>query len=232
MLRLGEGSLIIRLTLIVFAVSPLLGQDTPFGSGLYQVTEKAACRSCHNPDGVASGTRLQFPDPGSAPEKIEAFGRSLVTLVERDRPEGSLLLNKPTGRLPHGGGERIKPGSPDEAVLKAWVAKLAQLSGAELAQALKYREGEATGAGHTIPKADLRRLTHSQFNNTVRDLLGDQTAPANQFPAEDFINGFRNQSQQRDRTGAGAHRQLHHASETEPQRVWGQHRRSGDSSEV
>ncbi|HXA51303.1 MAG TPA: DUF1592 domain-containing protein, partial [Candidatus Acidoferrum sp.] len=28
----------------------------------------------------------------------------------------------------------------------------------------------------------------------VRDLLGDQTTPANQFPPEDFINGFRNQS--------------------------------------
>ena len=42
--------------------------------------------------------------------------------------------------------------------------------------------------------AELRRLTHSQYNHTVRDLLGDQTAPANQFPPEDFINGFRNQS--------------------------------------
>ena len=42
-------------------------------------------------------------------------------------------------------------------------------------------------------RADLRRLTHSQYNNTVHDLLGDQTAPANQFPPEDFINGFRNQ---------------------------------------
>ena len=41
----------------------------------------------------------------------------------------------------------------------------------------------------------MRRLTHSQYNHTVRDLLGDQTGPANQFPPEDFINGFRNQSQ-------------------------------------
>ena len=41
---------------------------------------------------------------------------------------------------------------------------------------------------------ELRRLTHSQYNHTVRDLLGDQTAPAMQFPPEDFVNGFRNQS--------------------------------------
>ena len=39
----------------------------------------------------------------------------------------------------------------------------------------------------------IRRLTHSQYNNTIRDLLGDQTRPADQFPPEDFQNGFKNQ---------------------------------------
>ncbi|MGH9659194.1 MAG: DUF1592 domain-containing protein [Bryobacteraceae bacterium] len=38
-----------------------------------------------------------------------------------------------------------------------------------------------------------RRLTHAQYNRTMRDLLGDQTRPAAQFPPEDFVNGFRNQ---------------------------------------
>jgi hypothetical protein len=41
----------------------------------------------------------------------------------------------------------------------------------------------------------LRRLTHSQYNNTVRDLLGELSEPANQFPPEDFVNGFKNQYQ-------------------------------------
>jgi hypothetical protein len=36
-------------------------------------------------------------------------------------------------------------------------------------------------------------LTHSQYNHTIRDLLGDQSGPANQFPPEDFMNGFKNQ---------------------------------------
>ena len=39
----------------------------------------------------------------------------------------------------------------------------------------------------------LRRLTHSQYNHTVRDLLGDSSLPASQFPPEDFVNGFKNQ---------------------------------------
>ena len=39
----------------------------------------------------------------------------------------------------------------------------------------------------------VRRLTHNQYHNTVRDLLGNHTRPADQFPPEDFVNGFKNQ---------------------------------------
>src|SRR5215813_7233453 len=170
-------------------------QESSFSRTLYPVLEKAACRSCHNPDGVASATRLHFPEPNATPERIEAFGKSLVVLIDRQHPETSLLLNKPTNRIPHAGGQRIKPGEQDETILKDWVQKLTQLSGDELAKALKYREEELALASRVQPKVDVRRLTHTQYNNTVRDLLGDQTSPANQFPPEDFVNGFRNQIQ-------------------------------------
>ncbi|HZL57685.1 MAG TPA: DUF1592 domain-containing protein, partial [Bryobacteraceae bacterium] len=180
--------------LIGFAGGALWAQSGAFQSGLYPILEKAACRNCHNADGVASATRLHFPDADSPAAKIEAFGNSLVVLVDRDRPEASLLLRKPTARIAHAGGERIKPGSPEEAVLRAWIAHLAALSGPELSTALKYRELEDSGAGAVAQDAELRRLTHSQYDHTMRDLLGDQTAPAGQFPPEDFINGFRNQS--------------------------------------
>ena len=171
----------------------LWGQSSDFRTTLFPILENANCRACHNADGVASATRLHFPDPGADAEKISAFGNSLVVLVDRQNPEASLLLRKPTARMPHTGGERIKQNSPEEAVLKAWIAKLAQLSGADLATALRYRELESEGAG-APQDAQLRRLTHSQYNHTVRDLLGDQTAPATQFPPEDFVNGFLNQS--------------------------------------
>jgi hypothetical protein len=46
----------------------------------------------------------------------------------------------------------------------------------------------------------LRRLTNSQYNNTVRDLLGDQTQPADQFPVEDFVRGFKNQYDSQNRS--------------------------------
>jgi hypothetical protein len=182
-----------RIILLVLAGGALWAQNGDFRATLFPILEKANCRACHNSDGVASATRLYFPEADANADKIAAFGNSLVVLVDRQNLEASLLLRKPTARMPHTGGERIKQNSPDEAVLKAWIAKLAQLSGAELATALKYRELESGGGG-AAQDAQLRRLTHSQYNHTVRDLLSDQTGPAMQFPPEDFVNGFLNQS--------------------------------------
>jgi Protein of unknown function (DUF1592)/Protein of unknown function (DUF1587)/Protein of unknown function (DUF1595) len=112
--------------------------------------------------------------------------------VDRDNPDNSLLLLKPTYRVPHGGGVRIVKDSPEEARLKMWISYLSTLSGAEAAQALKYKQQEAVGHG-VAPTAVLRRLTHSQYNNTVHDLLHEASSPVSQFPPEDFVNGFKNQ---------------------------------------
>jgi len=138
---------------------------------------------------------LLFPEGDVPPEKIEKFGLSLVALVDRLQPAKSLLLEKPTLRTSHAGGERIKKDSPEEAALRAWVDRLVKLTGDDLAAALRYREEEESGGGRKPARVELRRLTHSQFNNTVRDLLGDNSRPADRFPPEDFVNGFRNQIQ-------------------------------------
>lgn len=117
-----------------------------------------------------------------------------MELVDRQNPAASVLLTKPTARIAHTGGERIAKGSADEAVLRGWVDTLAALKGADLTAALRYKQDEAAAHG-IAPTAVLRRLTHSQYNRTVRDLLRDTTNPANQFPPEDYVNGFKNQYQ-------------------------------------
>ncbi len=46
-----------------------------------------------------------------------------------------------------------------------------------------------------VPKpgpAPIRRLTRTEYNNTLRDLLGDDSAPASDFVGEDVIHGFDN----------------------------------------
>lgn len=184
-----------RSILIVLASTACVWQapgQTTFVSTLYPIMEKAGCRNCHNADGVASATRLHFPDEDAPLSRVEVFGRSLVELVNRENPEQSLLFLKPTARIAHTGGQRIKPGSPEEAVLKKWIEYLAKMSGPELEEAHRYKEEEALGGGKP-PVVVLRRLTNSQYNNTIRDLLKDTSNPANDFPPEDFVNGFKDQ---------------------------------------
>ncbi|MGH9721715.1 MAG: DUF1592 domain-containing protein, partial [Bryobacteraceae bacterium] len=179
---------------ILIGVGAQIGtaQTVSFGDHVYPIFEAAGCRNCHNPEGVASPTRLRFPDPNAPKARVNAFGLSLAEFVDRQSADKSVLLLKPTLRIPHTGGERIVKGSPEEATLKTWIDRLTTLSGAELTRALQYRKQEAAGFG-VAPKVILRRLTHSQYNNTVRDLLKDATEPANNFPPEDYVNGFKNQ---------------------------------------
>jgi hypothetical protein len=161
-----------------------------FSRTVYPIFEAAQCRGCHAEDGVASATRLHFPDPNASPDDIEAFGVTLAALIDRADPSQSLLLNKPTNRVRHTGGVRIRPGSFEEQALTEWVRHLATLPETTVAAA---RERLAAAVAPSKVDQRLRRLTHSQYNNTVRDLLGDYSRPADRFPPEDFVNGFKNQ---------------------------------------
>jgi hypothetical protein len=171
----------------VLAVCGMAAAAEPdFATTVFPVLQKAGCAGCHNPDGIAAGTRLHLPERAANSEAIERFGRSLHPLVNRRDPEKSLLLTKPTLRMPHAGGRRITAGSPDEAALREWVRYLA--SRTPEAVAVPATESAAAPNGPV-----LRRLSHVQYNNTIRDLLGDESNIASQFPPEDFVNGFRNQ---------------------------------------
>jgi len=172
------------MALFAVATLPALAAGE-FTTRLYPALEKAQCRLCHNDNGVASTTRLQFPRVSASGEEIDQFGLRLRALVNWAHPEESLLLRKPTNRVPHTGGERIKPGSAEEQALRAWVEYLATLPDAPA------QTERAAGAA----RKTLRRLTNSQYNHTVRDLLGDQTRPADHFPNEDFVNGYTNQAE-------------------------------------
>ncbi len=129
------------------------------------------CERCHSDNGVASETRLEFPESDAGRDQITAFGLSLLDLVDRRDPEQSLLLRKPTKRAKHTGGQRIKPGSDEEIVLRCWINYLAGLSDEQVRQA---RERIARSDRGGLEALTVRRLTHSQYNHTVRDLLGEQ----------------------------------------------------------
>src|SRR5580704_19423433 len=82
----------------VWAQSPVTDPNF-FATKLYPVLEAAHCRLCHATDGVASGTRIHFPDKGASQDQIQLFGLSLVAVVNRSTPSESLLFVKPTNRI-------------------------------------------------------------------------------------------------------------------------------------
>lgn len=172
------------LTISVFALAPLAAQEN-FTRDVWPWLDKAGCAGCHNTDGVASTTRLQFPDAAANAQEREFFGDSLRRFVDTADPAQSTLVMKPTNRIRHAGGRRIQPGSEAETVLINWARRLA--ASKPMARA------DSAPAAKAIAKPVLRRLTHSQYDNTVRDLLGDISRPSRQFPPEDFIDGFKNQ---------------------------------------
>ena len=118
---------------------------------------------------------------------LKNSGNRLVSLVDQKAPERSLLVTKPTQRVEHTGGQRVMPGSEEEKLLLLWVKHLAAVS-----------TSQPSLSNEKDPEPQpvfMSRLTHSQYNNTVRDLLGDETRPADQFPQEDYVRGFKNQSE-------------------------------------
>ncbi|HEY0284571.1 MAG TPA: DUF1592 domain-containing protein, partial [Vicinamibacterales bacterium] len=162
-----------------------------FTTTVYPVLERANCRACHTDEGVASGTRLHFPPETASAEEIDAFGLTLAVLVNRDDPSSSLLLNKPTNRIRHVGGLKIEPNSADEQAVRTWVEHLATVPDSAVSAARARLEDVKPAVARQV---GLRRLTHSQYNNTVRDLVGDYSRPADRFPPEDFVGGFKNQT--------------------------------------
>lgn len=161
-----------------------------FTDTLYPAMRQSQCQDCHNDNGVASDTLLEFPAEYAGQERVLAFGFEMMDLVDFDDPEQSMLLLMPTNREEHTGGQRIKPGSVQEKQLRTWIKYLASFSGQQQREA---RDRIARAKTRQISRLAVRRLTHSQYNNTVRDLIADQTRPANRFPKEDFVHGFKNQ---------------------------------------
>ena len=108
-----------------------------FGNDLVPLFTKLGCNSggCHGKATGQNGFKLSvfgFDPPGDYAALVhEARGRRLFP----SDPERSLLLQKATGRTPHGGGRRMEPDSPDEALLLDWIRQAMPL-GSEAAPRL------------------------------------------------------------------------------------------------
>ncbi len=98
-------------------------QELSFVRDILPRLSRAGCNagSCHAKPEGQNGFKLSVfsYDPKQDYEEIvkEARGRRVFPSA----PEQSLLIQKPTGQIPHEGGVRFRPGSELDALLQAWM---------------------------------------------------------------------------------------------------------------
>ena len=121
------------------------------------------CVVCHSGDEAEGGVDLaQYEDSANVQSDAEFWDRVVRVLKDRQMP-------------------------PEDEP---------QPSADEIAQALAGIEHELTsfgcGVGRRPGRITVRRLNRAEYNNTIRDLLGIDFRPADDFPSDDVGNGFDN----------------------------------------
>ena len=100
------------------------GRPIHFANQVVPIFTKLGCNSggCHGKAGGQNGFKLSLlgfdPDLDYDALVHEGRGRRLFPAA----PGESLLLKKATGRVPHGGGRKIEPGSHEERLVARWIA--------------------------------------------------------------------------------------------------------------
>ncbi len=147
------------------------------------------CVRCHTAGGAAEGTRMVLA-PTSEPGWELTNLRAAATMARIDVDGLPLLLGKPTGQTAdgHGGGVVVEVDSVEWNALSLW----AQWARGEL-EACEIPEGASPACDPETPgPRQLRRLSHEEYRNTTRDLLGVSSDPAASFAADDVVAGFDN----------------------------------------
>jgi hypothetical protein len=106
---------------------PAFGGDLPpvdFAHDVLPLMSRFGCNAsaCHGKAEGQNGFKLSVfgTDPKLDREAIatQSRGRRIMPAA----PHESLLLRKASAQVPHAGGRRMKPGSPEYAILRDWVA--------------------------------------------------------------------------------------------------------------
>jgi hypothetical protein len=100
------------------------GHRYNFDNDIEPLFGRFGCNSagCHGKAEGQNGFKLSVFgfDPAADFAALTKEGRGRRVFPEA--PEHSLLLAKPSGRVPHGGGVRIRPGSDEYETIRGWIA--------------------------------------------------------------------------------------------------------------
>jgi hypothetical protein len=157
-----------------------------------------SCVACHQEGGPASGTRMVFKTDQD-PDWL-AYNLTQITNVIEAREDGlPILLLKPTGLHSegHGGGQLIARQSAEFEMLLSLTERVlditddcGQLLEGQTHLSLDPPDGEC--AELKPGRRMVRRLSHQEYQNTVRDLMGVEIDASASFVADAVEYGFDN----------------------------------------
>lgn len=150
------------------------------------------CIGCHTPEGPAQNSRMKFKREGDK-GWLEHNYAQLAGMATEQLDGTALLLLKPTGQHPggHTGGELIPVGSEDYGRIAGFVDRVTSDEciddGPTVVDCREY--------GVLPGRRTLRRLTRTEYDNTVRDLVGLDMGLGQGFATDTVINGFDNHTE-------------------------------------
>ncbi len=116
----AKGTLTLTQRATQTPTDPPVTCNSDFFSGQVMGGVLTICAACHVQGGAAEHTnfRVTMNDP-------IATEASVAGEIDMNDPDHSRIIEKPETILPHAGGQRILPGSPEEATLKQWAELVA-----------------------------------------------------------------------------------------------------------
>jgi len=146
------------------------------------------CAGCHNSEGTAQASEYILQEVSGDDELVANF-HATARMAFETLADVPLLLLRPTNTHPmgHPGGELFPVGSLQYEALQEFIHKVTT-DGCD--------EGPgAPACDEPVPgRRALRRLTHAEYGNTIRDLLGIDTNRAERFAPDTVVHGFDNNS--------------------------------------
>lgn len=142
-----------------------------FTNQIRPILNKMGCASaaCHASQYGKGGFKLSVFgfDPQADYEAMAKASRD--RRVNFARPEESLLLKKPSTRMPHGGGFRLSSSSVEYETLKAWIAAGAAPPPADAAEVIKLVVSPSRRVGAAGLHQQLRVEAHYS-DDSIRDV--------------------------------------------------------------
>ena len=192
-----------------------------FADEVWPSVFEARCVGCHQSGSLAEDSRMVFTPNPTATQHLENFNAAWVMALYLEEYE-SLLLRKPSGRSvePHGGGTLLSTSSREYALLQQWVQRAhdavpcgdddnppTQSDPTDTIDPTEQTEyGDPTEDNDTGSEVEplptlselapgrrlLRRLSHAEYDASLRAILGESTDAAANLAADNVVNGYTN----------------------------------------